>query len=85
MQVCQVECKWRKESTYSTIRNYHLLFAQDGNKNWQCLLFYGTLDINNKVNCWKTIWYNNYSRTKDYKAESKKLLVIPQPRDIDRG
>lgn len=24
---------------------------------------------------------NNYSHTKDYKAESGKLLVIPQPRD----
>ena len=40
-----------------------------------------TVNTNNSSNCWKTIWCNNYSHTKDYKAESGKLLVIPQPRD----
>lgn len=29
-----------------------------------------TVNTNNSSNCWKTIWCNNYSHTKDYKAES---------------
>ena len=40
-----------------------------------------TVNTNNSSNYWKTIWCNNYSHTKDYKAESGKLLVIPQLRD----
>lgn len=45
------------------------------------MICYGKIN-NNNLNYWKTVWYNNYSHTKEYKAESEKLLVIiPQPRD----
>lgn len=84
MYVYQIEFRWREESAYSRSRDYHLLlFVQNGNKMGMMFIMIcrGTVDTNNNVNCWKTIWYNSYSHTKDYKAESEKLLVIPHPRD----